>query len=130
MSKETYWAIVDEAAKQGRKTVGHIPNAFKGQLKEAFAPHLGIVAHAEEFSKHAANFSYEEAKRFAGMAKYNRMWFSPTLIVMVWIASQARSLDSLRALGCTSICASPFTMQMADSKWLQPEQHTGTCCLF
>lgn len=113
LSKETYWAIIDEAAKQELKTVGHIPNAFKGQLRDAFVPHFGMVAHAEEFSKHAAGFNDEEAKRFATMAKENGTWLSPTLIAMVWIASQSRSLDSLRALPELK-----YVHPLLQSKWL------------
>lgn len=113
LSKETYVAIVNEAAKLGLKTVGHIPNAFKGQLKEAFVPHFGMVAHTEEFSKHAEDFNDEEAKRFAAMAKENSTWLSPTLIAMVWIANQARTLDSLRALP-----ALQYMHPLLQSKWL------------
>lgn len=68
---ETYKAIVDEANKQGLKTVVHIPNAFKGKLQEAFVPHFG-------------------------MAENNGTWLSPTLTAMKWVLSQARSLDELR----------------------------------
>lgn len=113
LSKETYWAIIDEAAKQELKTVGHIPNAFKGQLKDAFVPHFGMVAHAEEFSKHGEDFSDEEAKRFATMAKENGTWLSPTLIAMVWIANQSHSLDSLRILP-----ALQYVHPLLQSKWL------------
>lgn len=93
---DTYKAIVDEANKQGMKTVGHIPKAFKGELQEAFVPHFGMVAHAEEFSKQTDSFTDADAERFAEMAKNNGTWLSPTLTAMKWVLSQARSLDELR----------------------------------
>ena len=54
---ESFTAIVDESGKQGLKTVGHIPAAFQGKLDQAFVPHFGMVAHADEFSKHAKDFN-------------------------------------------------------------------------
>jgi imidazolonepropionase-like amidohydrolase len=94
---DTFLAIVDEAGKQGMKVVGHIPEAFEGQLERAFVPGFGMVAHAEEFSKQSANFTDEDATRFAQLAKKNGTWVSPTLVVMRWIASQTRSLDEMKA---------------------------------
>ena len=47
---DTYKAIIDEAEKQKMKVVGHIPNAFKDRLQDAFMQGYGMVAHAEEFS--------------------------------------------------------------------------------
>jgi imidazolonepropionase-like amidohydrolase len=110
---ETYKAIVDEANKQGLKVIGHIPNAFRGRLKDAFVPYFGMVAHAEEFSKQTEDFSDQDAKRFAQLAKENGTWLSPTLTVMVWIARQARSLDELRALHSLQ-----YVHPLLQSKWL------------
>jgi Amidohydrolase family len=80
---ETYNAIVDEAYKQGMKTIGHIPNAFQGKLEQAFIPHFGMVAHAEEFSKKSDSFSLQDATKFAKLSKDNSTWLSPTLTTMV-----------------------------------------------
>ena len=113
LNKEPYLAIVDEAYKQGLKTIGHIPNDFQGKLEHAFVPHFGMVAHAEEFSKHARDFSNEEARRFAMLAKENGTWLSPTLITMVWIANQAHSLDSLKTLPSLQ-----YVHPLLQSKWL------------
>ena len=113
LTRETYVAIIDEAYKQGLKTVGHIPNDFQGKLEQAFVPHFGMVAHAEEFSKHAKDFSDQEARRFAMLAKENGTWLSPTLVTMVWIASQAHSLDSLKTLP-----ALQYVHPLLQSKWL------------
>jgi imidazolonepropionase-like amidohydrolase len=113
LKPETYLAIVDEAYKHGLKTVGHIPNDFQGKLDQAIVPHFGMVAHAEEFSKHAKDFSNQEAKRFAMLAKENGTWLSPTLVPMVWIASQAHSLDSLKTLP-----ALQYVHPLLQSKWL------------
>jgi hypothetical protein len=71
LNVETYTAIVDEANKLGLKTVGHIPNAFQGKLEQAFVPHFGMVAHAEEFSKHSDSLTNEDATRFAKLSKAN-----------------------------------------------------------
>jgi len=110
---ETYKAIIDEAGKQGMKTVGHIPNAFKGKLQEAFVPHFGMVAHAEEFSKQTDSFTEADAERFAQMAKNNGTWLSPTLTTMKWILSQARSLDELRQSPTLQ-----YVHPLLQSKWL------------
>ncbi|GAB3743030.1 hypothetical protein GCM10028816_53210 [Spirosoma lituiforme] len=112
-SAETFVAIVDEAAKVGLKTVGHNPNAFQGKLKQAFVPHFDLVAHAEEFAKHARDFSEQEAQRFAGLAKQNGTWLSPTLIAVVRIAEQVRSLDSLKQLSTLQ-----YVHPLLQSKWL------------
>ncbi len=110
---ETYKAIIDEAYKQGLKTIGHIPNAFHGKIDEVFVPHFGMVAHAEEFSKNTDSFSEEDAKRFAQLAKANGTWLSPTLTTMKWIHSQARTLDELRALPTLQ-----YVHPLLQSKWL------------
>jgi len=94
---ETFLAIVDEAGKQGLKTLGHIPESFQGKLESAFVPNFTMVAHAEEFAKHSKDFSDTDAKRFAQMARRSGAWLSPTLITMKWIASETRSLDEMRA---------------------------------
>ncbi len=97
LNAETFVAIVDEASKLGLRTLGHIPDAFQGKLDAAFVPNFGMVAHAEEFSKHSKEFTDEDAARFAQLAKQSGTWVSPTLTVMRQIASQSRSLDGLRA---------------------------------
>ncbi len=113
LNVDTFLAIIDEASKQKMKTVGHIPDAFQGNLEGAFVPGFGMVAHAEEFSKHSETFTDNDAERFAQLAKKNGTWLTPTLTVMRWIASQSHSLDELRA--------SP-TLQYAhpihQSKWI------------
>ena len=76
---ETFKAIVDEASKQRMKVVGHIPDAFKGSIEEAFVPNYDMVAHAEDYAKQTDNFSDQDAKRFAQLAKKNGTWLSPTL---------------------------------------------------
>jgi imidazolonepropionase-like amidohydrolase len=110
---ETYNAIVDEANKLGLKTVGHIPNAFKGKLEQAFIPNFGMVAHAEEFSKQSENFSIQDAQKFAKLAKDNGTWLSPTLITMVWIAKQTHSVDSIRNAPNLK-----YVHPLLQSKWL------------
>ena len=110
---ETFNGIVDEAAKQGMKVIGHIPNAFAGNLKNAFVPHFGMVAHAEEFSKHTSTFNDEDARQFAQMMLDNGTWLSPTLIAMEKILSQSRSLEELRA--STEL---KYIHPLLQSKWL------------
>lgn len=114
LNAETFKAIVDEANIHGLKVIGHIPNVFKGQLKEAFVPNFSMVAHAEEFAKHSKEFTDEDAQRFAKISKENGTWLTPTLTVMVWIASQARSLDEVR-----STEAFKYIHPLMQSKWLK-----------
>jgi len=97
LNVETFLAIIDEAGKQGLKTIGHIPEAFQGRLDSAIVPGFGMVAHAEEFAKHSKEFTDADARRYAQLAKASGTWLTPTLIVMKWIASETRSLDEMRA---------------------------------
>ena len=118
LNVETYKAIIDEASKQGLKTVGHIPDSFKGKLKEAFVPHFGMVAHAEELAKHCVNYSEQEAQQFAQFLKENGTWLTPTLTTMVWIASEVRSLDELRASPTLQ-----YVHPLIQSKWLTANKY-------
>ncbi|MEQ1549599.1 MAG: amidohydrolase, partial [Chakrabartia sp.] len=81
---ETFQAIIDESNNQGMKVLGHIPESFEGSLESAFVPGFSMVAHAEEFSKQSPDFTDEDARRFARMAKKNGTWVTPTLVVMRW----------------------------------------------
>ncbi len=113
LNVETYQAIIDESSKLGVKTIGHIPNAFQGKLDQAFVPLFGMVAHAEEFSKHSESLSVQDAQRFAKLSKENGTWLSPTLTTMDWIAKQTISIDS--------IAQSPnlkYVHPLFQSKWL------------
>jgi imidazolonepropionase-like amidohydrolase len=112
LNVETFNAIIDEANKQGLKTVGHIPDAFKGKLKDAFVPNFRMVAHAEELSKQCIDFDEKEAQHMAQMLKDNGTWLSPTLTTMEWIASQVRSLDELKALPTLQ-----YIHPLLQSKW-------------
>jgi imidazolonepropionase-like amidohydrolase len=113
LNVETYKAIIEEAHKQGIKTIGHIPNAFQGKLQQAFVAHFGMVAHAEEFSKQTKTFNQEDAQRFAHLAKENGTWLCPTLTTMERILSQTRSLDELRASPLLN-----YVHPLLQSKWL------------
>lgn len=110
---ETFKAIVEEAHKQGMKVVGHIPNAFRGRLEDAFVPHFDMVAHAEEFAKQSKQLSDEDARRFAKLAKENGTWLTPTLITMERIAQQTHTLDSIRTLASLK-----YVHPLMQSKWL------------
>ena len=118
LDTETYKAIVDEADKQEMKVVGHIPTAFRGRLEEAFVPHFGMVAHAEEYTKHAKDFSEQEAQHFAKLAKENGTWLMPTLTIIERSADQARSLDSLNNLQ-----GFQYVHPIMQSKWLTANVH-------
>jgi imidazolonepropionase-like amidohydrolase len=110
---ETYNAIVDEAFKQGLKTIGHIPDAFQGKLEQAFVPHFGMVAHAEEFSKKSDSFILQDATKFAKLSKDNGTWLSPSLITLVWIAKQTHSIDNIKNLPSLK-----YVHPLLQSKWL------------
>lgn len=110
---ETYKVIIDEANKQGMKTVGHIPYVFQNEIEKAFIPHFNLVAHAEEFSKSAKKFDYQEALYFSKIAKENNTWVSPTLTAMDWIANQTSSLTRLKASKNNQ-----FVHPLLQSKWL------------
>lgn len=113
LNKSAYFAIIDEANKQGMKVVGHIPNTFKGSTDQAFVKHFDMVAHAEELAKQSDDFSDAEVNRFVQQMKENGAWLSPTLTTMQWILSQSQSLDELRD--------SPnlrYVHPLLQSKWL------------
>jgi imidazolonepropionase-like amidohydrolase len=115
---ETYIAVIDEANKQGLKVIGHIPNGFRGKLKDAFIPHFGMVAHAEEFAKRTSDFSDDEAKRFAELAKENGTWLAPCLMTVVSIADQVHSLDYL-----TASPSLQYVHPLLQSKWLKSNNY-------
>lgn len=117
---ETFNAIIDEANKQGLKTIGHIPEAFQGKLKNAFVPHFGMIAHAEELAKHAVKFNEIEAKEMAEMLKKNDTWLCPTLITMEWILKQVRSLDDTKALPTLK-----YVHPLLQSKWLTANKYNS-----
>jgi cytosine/adenosine deaminase-related metal-dependent hydrolase len=94
---ETFLAINDESRRQGMKVLGHIPDAFKGQVERAMVPDF-MIAHAEELAKHSPEFSDADATRFAERARASGAALTGTLTTMRWISSQVKSLDELRAL--------------------------------
>lgn len=113
LNRETYKAIIDEATKYGMKVIGHIPDAFKGSTSDAFVSNFAMVAHAEEFSKQTDDYSDAQAKRFALLAGANGTWITPTLITIVQIAEQVRSLDAVRNLDNLK-----YVHPLLQSKWL------------
>jgi imidazolonepropionase-like amidohydrolase len=115
---ETYKAIIDEANKQGLKTIGHIPDAFKGKLKDAFVPGFGMVAHAEELTNYAVDYSEQEAQQMARLLKDNGTWLSPTLTTMERILSQVKSLDELKILPSLK-----YVHPLLQSKWLTANKY-------
>jgi len=118
LSEATFKAIIDEAQQQNMKVVGHIPNAFEGHTEDAFIPHYGLVAHAEEFSNQTDTYTNEEAERFAKMSKKNGTWLIPNLSNLVCIAKQARSLDSVRNLESFK-----YVHPLMQSKWIVSNQY-------
>ncbi len=118
LNVETFLAIIGEANKRKIKVLGHIPEAFEGQLDKAFVPGFGMVAHAEEFSKHSDDFTNEDATRFARLAKQSGTWVTPNLVAMRWIASQARSLDEVKANPDNA-----YMHPLLQSKWIKSNQY-------
>lgn len=115
---ETYKAIIDEANKQQLKVIGHIPDAFKGNLKDAFVKGFGMVAHAEELTNYAVEYNEQEAKAMATHMKENGTWLSPTLITMEMILSQVKSLNELKALPSLQ-----YVHPLLQSKWLTANKY-------
>ncbi|MCG9972781.1 amidohydrolase family protein [Christiangramia crocea] len=118
LNAETYKAIVDEARIQKMKVIGHIPTVFKGNTRDAFVPHFGMVAHAEEFSSQTDRYTNDVAKEFAKLAKDNGTWVTPNLSNLVYIAKQARSLDSVRNLP-----GFKYVHPLMQSKWIVSNQY-------
>ncbi len=112
LNAETYRAIIDEAGKQEMKVVGHIPNAFKGKIEEAFMPHFDLVAHAEEFFKQTEGFE-QNPEHLAQLVKANGSWVCPTLFIIEAAAAQGRSLDAVKTLPSLQ-----YVHPLLQSKWL------------
>ena len=108
----TYKAIIEEAAKQGMKVIGHIPNAFKGNIGDAFVPHFDIVAHAEEFFKQTEG-GEQNPEHLAQLAKANGSWVCPTLVIIEAAAAQGKSLDVVR-----NSARLQYVHPLLQSKWL------------
>lgn len=115
---DTYKAIIDEADKQGLKVIGHIPEVFKANFKNAFVSGFGMVAHAEELTNYAVDYSEQEAKEMAQLLKNNGTWLSPTLTTMERILSQVKSLDELKALPSLK-----YVHPLLQSKWLTANKY-------
>ncbi len=118
LSIETYKAIIDEANKQGLKVIGHIPDSFKSNLKDAFVKGFDMVAHAEELTNYAIDYSEQEAKTMAQLLKENGTWLSPTLTTMERILSQVKSLDELKSLPSLK-----YVHPLMQSKWLTANRY-------
>lgn len=118
LNVETFKAITDEAKKQGMKVVGHIPDAFKGKIEEAFVPGFNLVAHAEELAKQSENYSDEDIQKFVRLAKENGTWLSPTLIVIKRIEEQARSIDIIPKLE-----GFQYIHPLMQNKWMTSNQY-------
>jgi imidazolonepropionase-like amidohydrolase len=119
LDPETYFAIIDEAAKLGMKAVGHIPESFEGKLESAFVPNFAMVAHSEEYAKQSKEFSDADAARFARLAKQNGTWLTPTMTTMQWIASQSRSLDALKSQPTLK-----YVHPLLQSKWVVANRYS------
>jgi imidazolonepropionase-like amidohydrolase len=115
---ETYKAINDEANKLQIKVIGHIPDAFNGKLKEAFVNGFNMVAHAEELTNYAIDYSEQEAKIMATLMKENGTWLSPTLVTMEMILSQVKSLNELKVLQSLQ-----YVHPLLQSKWLTANKY-------
>lgn len=113
LNEDTYKAIIDEAAKQGMKVIGHIPNCFRGRIEDAFVSHFGMVAHAEEFFKQTENRKDQTPSILAEIAKKNGTWVCPTLIIMESAAIQSRTVDSIKSLPSLQ-----YVHPLLQSKWL------------
>jgi imidazolonepropionase-like amidohydrolase len=120
LNVETYTAILDESNKLGIRTIGHIPDAFQGNLEQAFVPHLGMIAHAEELSKHAKVYDLLEAMSFAKLAKDKGTALLPTLTTMVWIAKQSHSVDSIKKSPTLK-----YVHPLLQSKWLTANNYAN-----
>lgn len=118
LNVETYKAIIEEANKQQLKVIGHIPDAFKGKLKEAFIPGFAMVAHAEELTNYAVDYSETEAQQMAALLKKNGTWLLPTLTTMERILSQVKSLDELKSLPSLQ-----YVHPLFQSKWLTANKY-------
>lgn len=113
LNAETYKAITDEAGKVEMKVVGHIPNAFKGNIEHAFVPHFDMVAHCEEIFKQTEQDSAPDVTYIAGLVKQNGTWVTPTLRIIVSSIGQGRSLDSVKNLADLK-----YVHPLLQNKWL------------
>ena len=77
-----------------------------------------MVAHAEELTNYAKDYSDQEAQEMAALLKANGTWLSPTLITMEAIASQVRSLEPLKALASLA-----YVHPLLQSKWLTANKY-------
>lgn len=104
LSLETFSAVVDEAAKQGMKALGHIPGRQSGQTERYFQPNYAMVAHAEEFAlagvaqtpgalctRSGCTADEADIPRYVAMAKANGTWLTATLTLEDRILQQMQA---------------------------------------
>jgi len=109
----TYDAILNEAGSQGMKVVGHLPNACNGSILQALRPHMDLVAHAEEYFKLSDGYPNLTPAYLAQVTSENGTWVCPTLITIVSIAEQSRSLDKLHSMPTLR-----YVHPLLQSKWV------------
>lgn len=95
LDRESLLALSDAGKGRNMRLVGHIPYAFKENIAPALEA-IDLLAHAEELTKFATEFTPAEAVRLAGLAKDGGVTVTPTLIALKQIADQTRSLDGIR----------------------------------
>jgi hypothetical protein len=96
LKPEVFDAILEEAAIQKMKVLGHIPGLGKIPPERFFRPGYSMVAHAEEFTREGMKDS--DIPRYVDMAKRNGTGLVTTLALDEAILGQTRSLDYLRSV--------------------------------
>jgi hypothetical protein len=95
LSADTYEAILQQAATERMKVVGHIPGRGAGKTETFLRPGgLSMVAHAEEFAYQVGE-SEAAIPELARLAAANGIWLTPTLTLDMRILEQAENAKAL-----------------------------------
>jgi hypothetical protein len=95
LKRDTFDALVGEAAKLNWRVAGHIPSDVG--VEYTLSHGQGMVAHGEEFMKFSRTLSDADIARFTAIAVTNHTWVTPTLTTFHNIIEQIIDLNVVLA---------------------------------
>lgn len=95
---ESFGALLDAAAAEDIRVIGHIPGLWQGHLAEAVLPGLEMVTHAQEFAYRSFDLSDAIIAEYVDLALANGVGLIPTLFLDEQLLAQTRDPEMLAAV--------------------------------
>lgn len=119
LSSSTFDAILDQAARDGLKVLGHIPARSEARPEAYLKPGLSMVVHAEEYA-YQVGTSEEAIPRLVDLARASGVWLAPTLTLNQRILEQAEA-SGAAASGAETAYLHPLTRRF----WTERNTYVG-----